>query len=180
MNSSLIEVLSTCENSLTSISVTLLTLDSILARVLRVIFHWARWHLATRISCVHNLSSLIRLIFFPIIFITSLAPLSEQYKINLEVILKIDVFVAQIIKAPNFDNFTTSDVRSSYITLSNPSRPTLRTRGFTLIWTSVRKRLGLLTCSLQERSKIGQAALETDLNDLIYAYLWPICSHQEW
>jgi hypothetical protein len=27
--------------------------------------------------------------------------------------------VAQIIKAPNFDNFTTSDVRSSYITLSN-------------------------------------------------------------
>jgi len=33
--------------------------------------------------------------------------------------LKIDVFVAQIIKAPNFDNFTTSDVRSSYITLSN-------------------------------------------------------------
>lgn len=33
--------------------------------------------------------------------------------------MKIDVFVAQIIKAPNFDNFTTSDVRSSYITLSN-------------------------------------------------------------
>jgi hypothetical protein len=27
--------------------------------------------------------------------------------------------VAQIIKAPNFDNFTTSDVRSSYITLKN-------------------------------------------------------------
>ena len=27
--------------------------------------------------------------------------------------------MAQIIKAPNFDNFTTSDVRSSYITLSN-------------------------------------------------------------
>jgi len=31
--------------------------------------------------------------------------------------LKIDVFVTQIIKAPNFDNFTTSDVRSAYITL---------------------------------------------------------------
>ena len=27
--------------------------------------------------------------------------------------------MAQIIKAPNFDNFTTSDVRSSYITLKN-------------------------------------------------------------
>ena len=35
--------------------------------------------------------------------------------------MKIDVFVAQIIKAPNFDNFTTSDVRSSYITLKNDS-----------------------------------------------------------
>jgi hypothetical protein len=45
--------------------------------------------------------------------------LRSNQKINLEVILKIDVFVAQIIKAPNFDNFTTSDVRSSYITLSN-------------------------------------------------------------
>lgn len=33
--------------------------------------------------------------------------------------MKIDVFVAQIIKAPNFNNFTTSDVRSSYITLKN-------------------------------------------------------------
>jgi hypothetical protein len=33
--------------------------------------------------------------------------------------LKIDVLVAQIIKAPNFDNFTTSEVRSSYITLKN-------------------------------------------------------------
>jgi hypothetical protein len=33
--------------------------------------------------------------------------------------VKIDVAVAQIIKAPNFDNFTTSDVRSSYITISN-------------------------------------------------------------
>jgi len=33
--------------------------------------------------------------------------------------LKIDVVVAQIIKAPNFDNFTTSDVRASYITLKN-------------------------------------------------------------
>ncbi|UUO22038.1 hypothetical protein FGD67_01615 [Colwellia sp. M166] len=33
--------------------------------------------------------------------------------------MKIDVFVAQIIKATNFDNFTTSDVRSSYITLKN-------------------------------------------------------------
>jgi hypothetical protein len=49
----------------------------------------------------------------------NIAPLAEHLKINLEVILKIDVFVAQIIKAPNFDNFTTSDVRSSYITLSN-------------------------------------------------------------
>lgn len=29
--------------------------------------------------------------------------------------------MAQIIKAPNFDNFTTSDVRSSYITLKNDS-----------------------------------------------------------
>jgi hypothetical protein len=48
-----------------------------------------------------------------------IAPLAEQYKINLEVILKIDVFVAQIIKVPNFDNFTTSDVRSSFITLKN-------------------------------------------------------------
>jgi len=47
-----------------------------------------------------------------------IAPLSEQ-KIKLEVFLKIDVLVAQIIKAPNFDNFTTSDVRSSYITLKN-------------------------------------------------------------
>ena len=43
-----------------------------------------------------------------------IAPLTEQYSINLEVILKIDVFVAQIIKAPNFDNFTTSDVRSYF------------------------------------------------------------------
>lgn len=33
--------------------------------------------------------------------------------------MKIDGFVAQIIKATNFDNFTTSDVRSSYITLKN-------------------------------------------------------------
>ena len=48
-----------------------------------------------------------------------IAPLSEQTVLNLEVFLKIDVFVAQIIKAPNFDNFTTSDVRSSYITLKN-------------------------------------------------------------
>ena len=40
-------------------------------------------------------------------------------KIHLEVILKIDLSVAQIIRAPNFDNFTTSDVRSSYITLKN-------------------------------------------------------------
>jgi hypothetical protein len=37
----------------------------------------------------------------------------------LECPLKIDFFVAQIIKTPNFDNFTTSDVRSSYITMSN-------------------------------------------------------------
>lgn len=35
--------------------------------------------------------------------------------------MKIDIFVAQIIKAPNFDNFTTSDVRSSYITLKGDS-----------------------------------------------------------
>ena len=47
-----------------------------------------------------------------------IAPPSEQ-KIKLEVFLKINVLVAQIIKAPNFDNFTTSDVRSSYITLKN-------------------------------------------------------------
>lgn len=33
--------------------------------------------------------------------------------------MKIDVLVVQIIVAPNFDNFTTSDVRSSYITLKN-------------------------------------------------------------
>ena len=33
--------------------------------------------------------------------------------------MKIDDFVAKIIKAPNFDNFTTSDVRSSYIALKN-------------------------------------------------------------
>lgn len=31
--------------------------------------------------------------------------------------MKIDVLVAQIIKAPNFNNFTTSDVRSAYIML---------------------------------------------------------------
>jgi hypothetical protein len=48
-----------------------------------------------------------------------IALISEQSIIELEVILKIDVFVAQIIKAPNFDNFTTSEVRSSYITLKN-------------------------------------------------------------
>ena len=33
--------------------------------------------------------------------------------------MKIDVLVAKIIKAPNFDNFTTSDVRSSYMTLKS-------------------------------------------------------------
>ena len=33
--------------------------------------------------------------------------------------MKIDVLVVQIIVAPNFDNFTTSEVRSSYITLKN-------------------------------------------------------------
>lgn len=32
--------------------------------------------------------------------------------------MKIDSLVVQIIKAPNFNNFTTSDVRSAYITLS--------------------------------------------------------------
>jgi hypothetical protein len=37
----------------------------------------------------------------------------------LEFILKIDNLVVQIIKASNFDNFTTSDVRSAYIALSN-------------------------------------------------------------
>jgi hypothetical protein len=37
----------------------------------------------------------------------------------LEYLLKIDVLVAQIIVASNFDNFTTSDVRSAYITLKN-------------------------------------------------------------
>lgn len=35
--------------------------------------------------------------------------------------MKIDSLVVQIIKAPNFNNFTTSDVRSAYIALSkNP------------------------------------------------------------
>jgi hypothetical protein len=38
---------------------------------------------------------------------------------KLEYFLKIDVLVVQIIVAPNFDNFTTSEVRSSYITLKN-------------------------------------------------------------
>ncbi|OUS71005.1 hypothetical protein B5G52_12430 [Pseudoalteromonas sp. A601] len=33
--------------------------------------------------------------------------------------MKIDLSVAKIINAPNFDNFTTSEVRSSYITLKN-------------------------------------------------------------
>ncbi|WP_058374937.1 hypothetical protein [Pseudoalteromonas translucida] len=42
------------------------------------------------------------------------APPSERC-----VLLKIDVLVVQIIVAPNFDNFTTSEVRSSYITLKN-------------------------------------------------------------
>lgn len=38
---------------------------------------------------------------------------------KLECFVKIDVLVVQIIVAPNFDNFTTSEVRSSYITLKN-------------------------------------------------------------
>jgi hypothetical protein len=33
--------------------------------------------------------------------------------------LKLDIFVAQIITAPNVDHFTTSDVRSAYIALKN-------------------------------------------------------------
>ena len=33
--------------------------------------------------------------------------------------MKIDPFVAQIIATPNFDHFTTSDVRSSYFVLKN-------------------------------------------------------------
>jgi hypothetical protein len=37
--------------------------------------------------------------------------------------LKLDVFVAQIIKAPNIDHFTTSDIRSAYLVLK--SDPTL-------------------------------------------------------
>lgn len=49
---------------------------------------------------------------------TNIAPPSEQLT-YLGVILKIDVSVAQIIKAPNLDNFTTGEVRSSYITLKN-------------------------------------------------------------
>ena len=33
--------------------------------------------------------------------------------------MKLDIFVAQIITAPNVDHFTTSDVRSAYIALKN-------------------------------------------------------------
>jgi len=33
--------------------------------------------------------------------------------------LKLDPFVAQIIKTPNFNSFTTSDVRSAYLALNN-------------------------------------------------------------
>lgn len=36
----------------------------------------------------------------------------------MEFLLKIDNLVVQIIKAPNFNNFTTSDVRSAYIAIS--------------------------------------------------------------
>jgi len=36
----------------------------------------------------------------------------------LEFLLKIDSLVIKIIKAPNFNNFTTSDVRSAYMALS--------------------------------------------------------------
>lgn len=43
----------------------------------------------------------------------------RSYLVELGVILKIDIFVAQIISAPNFDNFTTSEVRASYIAMKN-------------------------------------------------------------
>jgi len=38
-----------------------------------------------------------------------------------ESLLKIDSLVVQIIKVPNFNNFTTSDVRSAYIAISKDS-----------------------------------------------------------
>jgi len=38
---------------------------------------------------------------------------------KLGLVLKLDPFVAQIIVVTNFDNFTTSDVRSAYLTLKN-------------------------------------------------------------
>lgn len=44
---------------------------------------------------------------------------NRSRKVNLGAILKIDIIVAQIIKAPNFDNFSTTEVRSSYITIKN-------------------------------------------------------------
>ncbi|WP_350544875.1 hypothetical protein [Pseudoalteromonas sp. 5-MNA-CIBAN-0065] len=44
--------------------------------------------------------------------------------------MKFDPLVAQIIVAPNFDNFTTSDVRSAYLTLKND---------FSLVPTAVRR-----------------------------------------
>ena len=43
----------------------------------------------------------------------------SQYR--LEYLLKIDSLVVQIIKVPNFNNFTTSDVRSAYIAISKDS-----------------------------------------------------------
>ncbi len=33
--------------------------------------------------------------------------------------MKLDPFIAQIIKTPNFDSFTTSDVRTAYLALNN-------------------------------------------------------------
>lgn len=50
--------------------------------------------------------------------IIKIAPLSEHW-ICLGVILNIELCVAQIIKAQNFNNFTTSEVCSSYIALKN-------------------------------------------------------------
>jgi hypothetical protein len=50
---------------------------------------------------------------------TRIAPQMEQMILNLGDHLKIDTYVAQIIKAPNLDNFSTSDVRSSYMTLKD-------------------------------------------------------------
>ena len=49
--------------------------------------------------------------------------------------MKIDLSVAQILSARNFDNFTTSEVRSSYITLKNdPSLDPVVVRKKILYW----------------------------------------------